>query len=142
MITRYDPDGGTLDEFVGPARHVHLERMDEGAWCLIVLTDTGEVRVWLSARRPGRTVVEATVTEGPGEDGARWTRVELPKRVPEWLEVWRRGVREVVRYVEVSGPYRRNRWRAHCGPAVVADGCLTREIAMAAADAAEEVSDG
>jgi predicted NUDIX family NTP pyrophosphohydrolase len=66
MITRYDPDGGPLDEIVGPARHVHLERMDEGAWSIVIVDDTGEEwRVWISARRPGTTQVLATVTDGP-----------------------------------------------------------------------------
>lgn len=66
MITRYDPDGGPLDEVVGAARHVHLEHMDRGAWSLVIVDDTGEEwRVWLAARNEGRTVVEAVITDSP-----------------------------------------------------------------------------
>ena len=44
---RYDDDG-KLDELVGRG-HVPLERMDEGAWCLILDCDDGsQVNISLS----------------------------------------------------------------------------------------------
>ena len=56
---RLDDDGKLDEVVVEHAKHVHLERMDQGAWWMrIELADGSAIVVNLAARRPGTTLVE------------------------------------------------------------------------------------
>ena len=57
-----------LDEVFATHACVHLERMDEGAWSLIIsngASDGPQLHVWLTAKKPGKTTVNGRAEWNP-----------------------------------------------------------------------------
>jgi hypothetical protein len=69
---RYDPPeiGGGLDEVVAHNADVHLERMDDGVWCLIV-TAGGHTANITIASKSGRAQVPAFLFDDYPEEADR-----------------------------------------------------------------------
>lgn len=65
VLHRLDDEGG-LDEVVASGAYVHLERMSDREWCLIVEAGGKRSHVFLGATRAH---VRATVIEAPDDAG-------------------------------------------------------------------------